>query len=35
MEQLSQLIKVYGQKITLIIIYGVGIIYLLKFIIES
>ena len=35
MEQLSQLIKVYGQKITLIIIYGVGIIYLLKFIIEK
>lgn len=35
MEQLSQLIKVYGPKITLIIIYGVGIIYLLKFIIEK
>ena len=35
MEQLSQLIKIYGPKITLIIIYGVGIIYLLKFIIEK
>ncbi len=35
MEQLSQLIKTYGTKITLIIILAIGIIYLLKFIIEN
>lgn len=35
MEQLSQLIKTYGTKITLIIILAIGILYLLKFIIEK
>lgn len=34
MEKLSELIKVYGIKITLITIFIIGIIYFLKFIIE-
>lgn len=35
MENLLKLIKIYGAEITLIIIFLIGIIYLLKFIIEK
>lgn len=35
MEKLLEVIKIYGVKITLIIIFIIGIIYILKFIIEK